>query len=457
MLWQIVKNSIFKNKTQAALAFLTCFLATMLMCAMLNITLGIGNEVGKQLRSYGANILVLPKGSNISIEVGDKIYEPLKNKAYLDEANLHKIKEIFWRNNITAFAPFLEGVAKYNGNLGENSSQNLAENSSNLALNSSQNLAEISALNSSQNPKQVLILGTYFDKHIEIADEDDFFTGIRTLYPYLSVDGAWAKDDSLDEIMLGDEFAAANSLKIGDFINLNGRNLKVVGILKHSKNANKIFMSLKLAGEILDKKGLFSTAEVSALTVPENDLAQRARRNLSELNQLEFDQWYCTAYVSSIAYQIEEDFPGATAKPQTAISEAESLIINKIQSLMAGTALICLVVASIAISSLMSSDIHRRKKEIGLLKVLGANSFQIYLIFACQNLLIALVAAVFGFGFGIIISQLISLSIFDYSIAISFIALPLALAFSVLIVLLGCLYSLKDITNLLPVQVLYGK
>lgn len=421
MLWQIIKNSIFRSKIQAALAFLTCFLATLLMCAMLNITLGIGNEVGKQLRSYGANILVLPKGSNISIEVGNEIYEPLKNKAYLEEANLHKIKEIFWRNNITAFAPFLEGKANLNGS-------------------------------------EVLILGTYFDKNVEIADEGDFFTGIRALYPYLSVNGAWAKDESLDEIMLGDEFAAANSLKIGDSVNLNGRNLRVVGILEHSgKNANKIIMSLKLAGEILDKKGLFSTAEVSALTVPENDLAQRARRNLSELNQLEFDQWYCTAYVSSIAYQIEEDFKGASAKPQTAISEAESLIISKIQSLMAGTALICLIVASIAISSLMSSDINRRKKEIGLLKVLGATSFQIYLIFACQNLLVALVAAAFGFGFGIALSELIAYSIFGYTIAVSFTVLPLALAFATLIVLLGCLFALKDITNLLPVQVLYGK
>lgn len=421
MLWQIIKNSIFRSKIQAALAFLTCFLATLLMCAMLNITLGIGNEVGKQLRSYGANILVLPKGSNISIEVGNEIYEPLKNKAYLEEANLHKIKEIFWRNNITAFAPFLEGKANLNGS-------------------------------------EVLILGTYFDKNVEIADEGDFFTGIRALYPYLSVKGAWAKDESLDEIMLGDEFAAANSLKIGDSVNLNGRNLRVVGILEHSgKNANKIIMSLKLAGEILDKKGLFSTAEVSALTVPENDLAQRARRNLSELNQLEFDQWYCTAYVSSIAYQIEEDFKGASAKPQTAISEAESLIISKIQSLMAGTALICLIVASIAISSLMSSDINRRKKEIGLLKVLGATSFQIYLIFACQNLLVALVAAAFGFGFGIALSELIAYSIFGYTIAVSFTVLPLALAFATLIVLLGCLFALKDITNLLPVQVLYGK
>lgn len=421
MLWILVKNSIFKNKIQKTLAFLTCFLATLLLCTMLNITLGIGNEVGKQLRSYGSNIVVLPKGSNLSIEVGNKTYEPLKNKSYLEEKYLHTIKEIFWRNNITAFAPFLDGKAK-------------------------------------MNDKEIFIVGTYFDKALEIADEEDFHTGIKSLYPLLSIQGEWAKDDSLDEVMIGDEFASNNALKVGENITVNNKTVKITGILSNAgKNSNKIIMSLALAQEFLGKKGLFSMAEVSAFTIPENDLSQKARRDTSSLNQLEFDKWYCSAYASSIAYQIEEDFKGSSAKAQTAITDAESLIINKIQSLMAGTALICLIVASIAIASLMSSEIYMRKKQIGLLKVLGANTFQIYVIFVGENLLVAFIATIFGFIFGIILSQIIALSIFDYTIAVSFIALPLILVFAVLTVLLGCLFALKDIVNLHLVQVLYDK
>ena len=421
MLWILVKNSIFKNKIQKTLAFLTCFLATLLLCTMLNITLGIGNEVGKQLRSYGSNIVVLPKGSNLSIEVGNKTYEPLKNKSYLEEKYLHTIKEIFWRNNITAFAPFLDGKAK-------------------------------------MNDKEIFIVGTYFDKALEIADEEDFHTGIKSLYSLLSIQGEWAKDDSLDEVMIGDEFASNNALKVGENITVNNKTVKITGILSNAgKNSNKIIMSLALAQEFLGKKGLFSMAEVSAFTIPENDLSQKARRDTSSLNQLEFDKWYCSAYASSIAYQIEEDFKGSSAKAQTAITDAESLIINKIQSLMAGTALICLIVASIAIASLMSSEIYMRKKQIGLLKVLGANTFQIYVIFVGENLLVAFIATVFGFIFGIILSQIIALSIFDYTIAVSFIALPLILVFAVLTVLLGCLFALKNIVNLHLVQVLYDK
>ncbi|EOI3993214.1 ABC transporter permease, partial [Campylobacter jejuni] len=200
--------------------------------------------------------------------------------------------------------------------------------------------------------------------------------------------------------------------------------------------------SLLLAQKLSKKEGLFAKAEVSALTIPENDLAQKARRDVDSLDQLEYDQWYCTAYVSSIAYQIAEDFKGASTKVVSAISDAESLIVSKIQSLMTVVSIICLIVASIAISSLMSADIFRRKSEIGLLKALGASTLQIYMIFALEGVVVALIGAVFGFVFGVGVSEAIALSIFDHAIAISWIILPICLFFAVLIVFLGCLFSI---------------
>ncbi|EAH6126392.1 ABC transporter permease [Campylobacter jejuni] len=428
MLAKIIFNSIFKNKIQKFLAFLTCFLATLLLSTMLNITLSIGDEVTKQLKSYGSNILVLPKGSSLSIEIGNELYEPLKNKNYLEEKNLYMIKDIYWRNNITALAPFLEGK---------------------IAIENSQ--------------QKGLIYGTYFQKAIKIKD-DDFITGIKSLYPYLAVQGEWAKDDS-NEIMLGEDFAKNNKLKLGDTIKLIGENnqskeAKIVGILLHAnpKMSNKIITPLNLAQDLLNKQGLYSSAEVRAFTIPESALSEKVRRLGEEkLDQLEYDKWYCSAYVGSIASQISDGLPGADAKALNAISDAQSLVVKKIQSLMGITCIICLIVASIAISSLMSSEIHRRKKEIGLVKVLGADTFQIYLIFASENLIVALFAALFGFIFGTVLSQIIGLSIFGYFIDIVFVALPLSFIFAGLIALLGCLLPIKNITQLSAAGVLYDR
>ena len=430
MFFKMIFSSIFKNKIQKFLAFLTCFLATLLLSTMLNITLSIGNEITKELKSYGSNILVLPKGASLSIEIGNEIYEPLKDKNYLEEKDLFMIKDIYWRNNITAFAPFLDGKVE---------------------------------IKNKENSQTALILGTYFQKAIKIKDDDDFLSGIKSLYPYLQVQGQWAKDDS-DEIMLDEEFAKNNALKIGDIIVLNGKNfskeVRVVGILLHanSKMTNKIIAPLNLAQNLLDKQGFYASAEVRAFTIPESALSEKARRLGEEkLDQVEYDKWYCSAYVGSIAAQISESVPKSDAKVLNSVSDAQNLVVKKIQSLMAITCIICIIVASIAISSLMSSEIYRRKKEIGLLKVLGANTFQIYLLFASENLIIALVAALFGFVFGVGLSLVISLSIFGYFIDIAFVILPLSFIFSALIALLGCLLPIKNISNLSPAQVLYGR
>ncbi|MBF7048323.1 FtsX-like permease family protein [Campylobacter volucris] len=427
---KIVKNSIFQNKIQKFLAIFTIFLATLLISTMLNITLGIGNELAKELRSYGSNILVLPKGASLSVEVGNKIYEPLKNQNFLEENKLHTIKEIFWRNNINAFSPFLN---------------------SQITLKTKENSFN-----------DVALLGTYFNKAIKIQDDDDFYAGIEELYKFAKIDGRYPKDDSLDEIIIGKDLAQKYRLNLNDEVKLvkNDKTFKVkiVGIIDLvDEFSNKIITSLLLSQKILDKAGLFAKAEVSALTIPENDLAQKARRDVDSLDQLEYDQWYCTAYVSSIAYQIAEDFKGASTKVISAISDAESLIVNKIQSLMVVVSIICLIVASIAISSLMSADIFRRKGEIGLLKALGASTLQIYMIFVLEGIVIAFIGAIFGFIFGVIISEFIALSIFLHTIVISWVILPLCVFFAVLIVFLGCLFSIKEISKLSTSEVLYGK
>ncbi|TXE89108.1 FtsX-like permease family protein [Campylobacter volucris] len=426
---KIVKNSIFQNKIQKFLAIFTIFLATLLISTMLNITLGIGNELAKELRSYGSNILVLPKGASLSVEVGNKIYEPLKNQNFLEENKLHTIKEIFWRNNINAFSPFLN---------------------SQITLKTKENSFN-----------DVALLGTYFNKSIKIED-DDFYAGIEELYKFAKIDGRYPKDDSLDEIIIGKDLAQKYHLSLNDEVELVKNDkifkVKIVGIIDLvNEFSNKIITSLLLSQKILDKVGLFAKAEVSALTIPENDLAQKARRDVDSLDQLEYDQWYCTAYVSSIAYQIAEDFKGASTKVISAVSDAESLIVNKIQSLMAVVSVICLIVASIAISSLMSADIFRRKGEIGLLKALGASTLQIYMIFVLEGIVIAFIGAIFGFIFGVIISEFIALSIFSHTIVISWVILPLCVFFAVLIVLLGCLFSIKEISKLSTSEVLYGK
>lgn len=426
MFINIVKNSILGNKTQKILSFSTIFLATLLLSCMLNITLGVGNELGKELRNYGANIVVLPQGASLNIEVGDKSIKPFANKSYLELKDLYKIKEIFWRNNIAAFAPFKEENAVFSS-------------------------------------KEIALLGTYFDKNIPIDGESDYHTGFINLYPVWQIDGRWVDDLSKDyEVNMSKELAQNLNLQLNDTFSVSVNNkeipMKLVGIIKNaSEYQNKILINIDNLNNILNQDGSYERAQVSALTIPESDLSQRARKDKDSLNSLEYDKWYCTAYVSSIAFQIEENYAGASAKALSKVADAESSIVKKIQSLMSLIFIICLIVASVAMASLINSDVFRRQKEIGLLKALGANNFQIYLIFAIDCLIVSLIASIFGSTFGFFLSDLIALKIFSHTINYNFIIYPICMLIAAIISLLGALLATKNYANMQIVEVLYGR
>lgn len=93
-------------------------------------------------------------------------------------------------------------------------------------------------------------------------------------------------------------------------------NVAVSGILSSGGDEdNQLVMPLSTAQTLLDLPGKVQAIRVSALTVPENELSRRARENLDALNAEEYDLWYCTAYVSSIAHQLEEAISGAEVRP----------------------------------------------------------------------------------------------------------------------------------------------
>lgn len=413
MFLRVILASLKQNKDNRFLAFLTIFLSVMLIACMLNITLKIGNEIAKQLRSYGSNIVVLPRANNLSIEINGREYSPLKNDVFLEEKYLYKIKEIFWRNNITAYAPFLS--FKSDG---------------------------------------FSLVGTYFNKNINISDEPDFRVGVENLYQFWVVDGRYPKDDSLNEALAG----ANLGLKIGDEIKLGEYQVKIVGILKESENeANKIIAPLALIQALSNKSGLIDKVEVLAMTIPENDLSIKARRNIDNLDSLEYDLWYCSAYVGSIAHQIEQEYPGASAKAVLSVSQTQSQISKKIQNLMAVISVLALIISSICITSLLSAQINKRKKQIGLLKALGASASSIYLLFVSEIFIVCIFASLLGALGGYILSFLIAYKIFGAFIGISFMVLPLSVIFGLIICIFGSALPLKSVIKLLPAEVLYGR
>ena len=89
-LWQIWYTNV--NCSPLSLFFL----AAGLVSALLAVSIDIGDKMAKELKSYGANILVEP-ASNAALPDELSHSASLSSQDFLDEKELPNIKDIFWR------------------------------------------------------------------------------------------------------------------------------------------------------------------------------------------------------------------------------------------------------------------------------------------------------------------------------------------------------------------------
>jgi putative ABC transport system permease protein len=433
MFYRMLKGALVRRTRNMAMIAFTMALGVSLATAMLNVMMDVGDKVNQELKTYGANLTVVPRGMSLMSELyefedeDEKISREARQtqQKYLSEDDLPKMKMIFWAYNIVDFAPFLEMAASVGG-------------------------------------QRVLLAGTWFDKRLELPTGEAVETGMKRLKNWWDVDGTWPSDDG-EGAMLGESLAARLKMKIGDVFEVGDspqtRQKFTVKAVFHGGGAEDdwAFVPLKRVQELSGRPGLVQRVDVSALTTPENDLARRAAQDPNSLSRKEWDTWYCTAYISSIAYQIEEVVAGSRAKPVLQVAESEGTILKKTQLLMLLLTLLSLLCSALAISNLVTAGVMERSAELGLLKALGATNGAVFLLILAELAVTSILGGVAGYFAGLGFAQVIGHSVFGAAIAAKALVIPMVSILVLLVALLGSLPAMRMLFSLRPTEVLHGR
>ncbi|MDR3203096.1 MAG: ABC transporter permease [Bifidobacteriaceae bacterium] len=423
---------------------LTIALGASVGTAMLGVMFDIGDKVNAELKTYGANIAVQGMGAAVLGDLYEAEGAGLGPRSALKEAEIPAITTIFWAHNIVDFAPFLDLEASLTrpGRAGPG--------------------------------LDVAVVGTWFNRPIADRSGGHGAAGLIGLRSWWEVQGGWIADQDRDLAMVGSAAAARASLRLGDTLELTAlgaesgaepgaepgetRRVRVAGIFTSGGEEDQsVVLPLAVAQELAGRPGEADRLEVSALTTPDNDLARKAARDPDSLTVSERETWYCTAYVSSIAYQIEEVLTGAVAKPVRQVAESEGAILAKTQLLMVLVTLLALAASALGIANLVTASVMERSAEIGLLKAVGARDGGVIRLVLTELAAVGAVGGLAGYGLGLALAQAVGHAVFGSAISVRPVVAPLVAALVALVVIVGSAPSVRALVRLRPADVLHGR
>src|SRR5205085_1279271 len=170
-----------------------------------------------------------------------------------------------------------------------------------------------------------------------------------------------------------------------------------------------------------------------------------------------YDRWYCSPYVQSIAYQLQEAIPHSHAEQIRQVAQNEGTVLSRIKGLMLLVTLAALLASALAVSAAMATAIFERRGEVGLMKALGAGQFPIAFLFLAEATLLALLGGTIGFLTGSVLARQIGRSIFSSDIVVQPVLFPVILAIAVVITFAGSAAAIRRAVYFDPVCVLRGE
>ena len=373
MFIRMIFKAFFRQKKKMLMIAFTIALGASLATAMLSVMLDVGDKINQELKAYGANITVTPKSSSVISDLYDVDGENVTG-SYLAEDELGNIKTIFWAFNIVDYTPFVTVSAQMD------------------------------------NGSDINVTGVWFNHYMSLPTGEELYAGITSLRTWWEItDGEWIDESEAGEencAMVGAQVAQEYGISAGDTIHVRGSasdvDLVVKGIFDDGGDEDdSVFVPLDTAQALADMDGKIDSIEVSALTTPDNELSQKAARDPSSLSVSQYETWYCTAYVSSICYQIEEVITDSVASAVRQVADSEGQILDKTQLLMILITILSMVGAALGIMNLVTASVMERTQELGLMKAIGAHTGAITGLVLTEILVTAVIGGMAGYFAGL--------------------------------------------------------
>ncbi len=395
MYWKMVSSSLIRRASRLIIAVLAIAIGATILSGLVTIYYDIPEQLGREFRSYGANLIILPRG-----------------EAKITRETLNSLRALIGENKIVGMAPYRYQTVKINEQPYIIAGTDLAQAEKNSPFWYIEG-----SWGNSQETSSVMV-GHEIAQTLNLKLGDTFTVqGVK----YGQQAEASRQDLSAEENQKRD-LARQNFAK----------KLSVRGIVSTGgAEEGFIFADVDMLDELIGDTFRADVIECSIVA------------DAGELTEL--------------SARIEREIPELQPRAVRRLTQSQDIVLGKLQALVLLVTVVVLIITMISVYTTMMAMVAERRREIALKKALGAENKLVMSELLGEGVLLGFIGGALGVFLGFEFALRVSLNVFGRGINFQWALIPATIAVFIIITVLASIIPVRKVMDIHPAIVLKGE
>ena len=392
---KMVSGSLIRRASRLIIAILAIAIGATILSGLVTIYYDIPEQLGREFRSYGANLIILPRG-----------------ESKITPDTLKSLENLIGVNKIVGMAPYRYQTVKIN-------------------------------------EQPYIVAGT----DLEQAQKNSPFWyiegewGKSTNTESVMVGHEIAQTLNLK---LGDTFMI-QGVKYGEQAEASGQNLSAIENQKRDMARQNFHKNLKVCG-IVSTGGAEEGFIFADINMLDDLIGDTFRADVIECSVIADAN-----ELSIISNKIENDIPELQPRAVRRLTQSQDIVLGKLQALVLLVTVVVLIITMISVYTTMMAMVAERRREIALKKALGAESKLVMSELLGEGVLLGVIGGAAGVFLGFEFALRVSLNVFGRGINFQWLLIPITIIIFVAITVAASIIPVRKVMEIHPAIVLKGE